>query len=123
MGFQGEWNTLASFFAHSVKVCASLLYLWLKYIIKGRANKCSPAIIYKFATCFTDDGIRCKNVNVMNAEEWYKEGNLHRRHQNWQGALDCYRKAIELDEASPAVHARQMLLDILEFYNKDMYNP
>ena len=59
----------------------------------------------------------------MNAEEWYKEGNLHRRHQNWQEALDCYRKAIELDEASPAVHARQMLLDILEFYNKDMYNP
>lgn len=59
----------------------------------------------------------------MTAEEWYQEGNRRRKSQDWQGALNCYTQAIELDSDSPAVHARQMLMDILEFYNKDMYNP
>ncbi|MCM1079140.1 MAG: tetratricopeptide repeat protein [Bacteroidales bacterium] len=59
----------------------------------------------------------------MNAEEWYMEGNRRRQCQDWQGAMNCYQEAIELDSSSPAVHARQMLADIIEFYNKDMYNP
>lgn len=59
----------------------------------------------------------------MTADEWYQEGNRCRKVQDWQGALNCYTQAIELDSDSPAVHARQMLMDILEFYNKDMYNP
>ena len=37
-------------------------------------------------------------------------------------ALNNYLEAIERNPDSPAVHARQMLMDILEFYNKDMYN-
>lgn len=61
--------------------------------------------------------------NIMNAEEWYKEGNLRRKRQDWQGALNCYQEAIDLDSKSPAVHARKMLMEIIEFYNKDMYNP
>ena len=32
-------------------------------------------------------------------------------------------EAIALDPESPAVHAKEMLDDILNFYNKDMYNP
>lgn len=59
----------------------------------------------------------------MTAEEWYKKGNECRKRQDWKGALDCYTEAIELDNESPAVQAREMLMDILEFYNKDMYNP
>lgn len=59
----------------------------------------------------------------MNAEEWYKEGNLRRKRQDWQGALNCYQEAIDLGSESPAVHARKMLMEIIEFYNKDMYNP
>lgn len=59
----------------------------------------------------------------MTAEEWYRKGNECRQRQDWQGALNCYAEAIEQDADSPAVHARQMLMDILEFYNKDMFNP
>ena len=59
----------------------------------------------------------------MTADELYRKGNALRQQQDWQGALNAYQEAIELDSDSPAVHARQMLMDILEFYNKDAYNP
>lgn len=59
----------------------------------------------------------------MTAEEWYKKGNDYRKQSDWQHAIDCYLEAIELDPESPAVEAKQMLEDILNFYNKDAYNP
>ena len=59
----------------------------------------------------------------MSAEEWYKKGNEYRRQSYWQHAIDCYMEAIELDPESPAVEAKKMLEDILNFYNKDAYNP
>lgn len=59
----------------------------------------------------------------MTAEEWYRKGNEYRRQGDWQHAINCYLEAIELDPASPAVEAKQMLEDILNFYNKDAYNP
>lgn len=57
------------------------------------------------------------------AHEHYLQGNECRRRQDWEGALNHYQEAIGLDPESPAVYARQMLMDILEYYNKDMYNP
>lgn len=59
----------------------------------------------------------------MTAADWYLQGNDHRRRGDWQKALNCYMEAIDLDPESPAVEARQMLIDILDFYNKDAYNP
>lgn len=59
----------------------------------------------------------------MTAEEWYQKGNAFRKQGDWQHALDCYMEAIDLDAESPAVEARQMLEDILNFYHKDTYNP
>ena len=59
----------------------------------------------------------------MSAEEWYKKGNEYRRQSDWQHAIDCYMEAIELDPESPAVEAKKMLEDILNFYNKDAYKP
>ena len=59
----------------------------------------------------------------MTAEEWYKKGNEYRRLSDGKHALDSYMEAIELDPNSPAVEAKQMLEDILNFYNKDAYNP
>lgn len=57
------------------------------------------------------------------AETWYRRGNECRLRQDWQGAMNAYAEAAELDANSPAVHAREMLMDIMEFYNKEMYNP
>lgn len=59
----------------------------------------------------------------MTAEEYYKRGKEHQRASNWQDAIHCYIEAIELDAESPAVEAKKMVEDILNFYNKDMYNP
>ncbi len=55
-------------------------------------------------------------------EAYYLLGNIYRKMGNWQLALNNYLEAISLNPDSPAVHARDMLMDILNFYNKDMYN-
>mgnify|MGYP000734003255 CR=1 FL=1 len=60
---------------------------------------------------------------MMTAEEYYKLGNEYRKKGNWQEALNNYINAIELDPDSPAVEAKKMLDDILNYYCKDIYNP
>ena len=57
-----------------------------------------------------------------NDEAYYLLGNIYRKKGDWRLALNHYLEAIERNPDSPAVQARQMLMDILEFYNKDMYN-
>ena len=59
----------------------------------------------------------------MTADDYYQQGNEYRRRGDWQHALNSYMEAIALDPESPAVEAKQMLDDILNFYCKDMYNP
>lgn len=55
-------------------------------------------------------------------EPYYLLGNAYRKQGNWQLALNHYLEAIERNPDSPATTARKMVMDILEFYNKDMYN-
>lgn len=55
-------------------------------------------------------------------ELFYLRGNAYRKEANWQQALNNYLEAINLNSKSPAVEAHRMLMDILEFFNKDMYN-
>lgn len=59
----------------------------------------------------------------MTADEYYTLGNDYRRRGDWKHALDCYLEAIDLDPSSPAVEAKRMLDDILNYYCKDIYNP
>lgn len=59
----------------------------------------------------------------MTAEEFYIEGNRRRKEGNWQEAINNYIEAISLDPDSPAVEAKKMLDDILNYYCKDIYNP
>ena len=53
---------------------------------------------------------------------YYLLGNAWRKTGDWRQALNNYNLAIELNPQSPALPARQMAMEILEFYNKDMYN-
>ncbi len=55
-------------------------------------------------------------------ELYYLRGNAHRKSGDWQQALNNYLEAISLNPQSPATEAHWMLMEILEFYNKDMYN-
>ena len=57
-----------------------------------------------------------------NDEPFYLLGNAWRKQGNWQLALNHYLDAIERNPESPALSAKNMLMNILEFYNKDMYN-
>lgn len=59
----------------------------------------------------------------MTADEYYRKGKEFQRAGNWQEAIHCYNEAIELNPDGPAVEAKRMAMDILNFYNKDMYNP
>ena len=59
----------------------------------------------------------------MTSEDYYLQGNEYRRRQDWQSAINCYIEAIRLDADSPAVEAKRMLDDILNYYHKDAYNP
>ena len=52
----------------------------------------------------------------------YLLGNACRKEGDWQGALNHYQEAIDLNPGSPAKEARAMVMDILNFYNKDMFN-
>jgi cytochrome c-type biogenesis protein CcmH/NrfG len=57
-----------------------------------------------------------------NDEPYYLLGNAYRKQGNWQLALNNYLEAMERNPESPAVQAHKMAMDILNFYNKDMYN-
>ena len=58
----------------------------------------------------------------MNDEAYFLLGNAYRKQGNWQMALNNYLEAMERNPESPAAHAYQMTMAILNFYNKDMYN-
>ena len=58
----------------------------------------------------------------FNDEPFNLLGNAWRKQGNWQLALNHYLEAIERNPESPALSAKNMLMNILEFYNKDMYN-
>ncbi len=62
-------------------------------------------------------------TNKEKAEAYYQQGNEYRKQSDWQHALECYNHAIELDSASPAVKAKEMLDNILSYYCKAMFNP
>lgn len=55
-------------------------------------------------------------------EAYYLRGNAFRKKGDWRQALNNYQSAIELNPESPALQARSMAMDILNFYNKDMFN-
>lgn len=63
-----------------------------------------------------------RNDEHINDEAYYLLGNAYRKKGDWQQALNNYLEAIDRNPESPARAARDMIMDILNFYNKDMYN-
>ena len=53
----------------------------------------------------------------------YLKGSLFMKSGDWRQATNSFLRSEELDAESPAVEARKMLTDIMNFYNKDLYNP
>lgn len=55
-------------------------------------------------------------------ELWYLYGNAYRKKGETRQALNHYLRAIELNPDSPAQQAYNMLIHIMEFYDKNRYN-
>ena len=53
---------------------------------------------------------------------FYLLGNAWRKKGNWQMAMNNYLEAVNLNPQSPAASALDIANEILDFYNKDMYN-
>ena len=47
---------------------------------------------------------------------------LYMKQSAWTKAISSFLKAEELEPEGPAKECRLMLIDIMEFYNKDMFN-
>ncbi|MDH6306466.1 cytochrome c-type biogenesis protein CcmH/NrfG [Parabacteroides sp. PF5-5] len=56
-------------------------------------------------------------------EAWYLRGNAYRKTEDFQQALNSYLKAMEINPDSPAADAYQILTKILDYRNKEVYNP
>ena len=56
-------------------------------------------------------------------EACYLLGNVYRKKNDFRQALNQYLRAIELNPDSPAQIAYNQLIKILDYYNKEMYNP
>ena len=52
----------------------------------------------------------------------FLKGRAMMKVSRWGDAISCFLKAETLDPNGPARESRMMLNDILDFYNKDMYN-
>ena len=53
---------------------------------------------------------------------FYLKGKILLRKGDWKGATDAFLHAQELNPESPACEQLAMIKDIMDFYNKDMYN-
>lgn len=53
---------------------------------------------------------------------YYLLGNAYRKKGDWQNAINNYLAAMEINPDGPATQAYHMAMDILNFFNKDMYN-
>ncbi|MBO7071122.1 MAG: hypothetical protein J6W09_07505 [Bacteroidales bacterium] len=58
----------------------------------------------------------------MDDELFYLLGNAWRKKGNWQMAMNNYLEAVHMNPESPAKQALDIANEILDFYNKDMYN-
>jgi len=64
----------------------------------------------------------CQDGGEMDDTLYYLLGNAWRKKGNWQMAMNHYLEAVRLNPESPAKQALEIANEILDFYNKDMYN-
>ncbi len=74
-----------------------------------------------------DEAIRLLREYIASCETpsdkaFYLLGNAYRKKGDWQGAINNYLEAMAINPDSPARNAYTIANEILDFYNKDMYN-
>lgn len=61
--------------------------------------------------------------NKMTEQEHIARGDAFWKEQDWKQCLDSYSEAISINPHSEAVSKREMVMNIIDFFNKDMLNP
>ena len=69
-----------------------------------------------------------EKINRLIAENnlekaYYLKGLVFWKQGNWKLTIENYLKAIEINPNSPAKQAYEMVMDIINFSNPDLYNP
>lgn len=62
-------------------------------------------------------------TNPNSDEAYYLLGNMYRKSNDWRNAIKNYCEAIELNPDSPAKEAYEACIEVLNFYNTDLFNP
>ena len=74
----------------------------------------------------TDEAIRLLDAIIAQEtasdEAYYLRGNAYHKQGEIRLALNNYLTAMDLNPESPARQAHNMLINIMNFFNKDMYN-
>lgn len=60
--------------------------------------------------------------NPSSDEAFFLRGKAYNKMGDIRNAMNNYLKAMELNPDSPAKQAYEMMLRIMNFFNKDMYN-
>lgn len=76
---------------------------------------------------WTDEAIRLLDEYITSAPERFRPGLLSsgqraQKERDWQKAINNYLEAMAINPESPAANAYAIANEILDFYNKDMYN-
>ena len=72
----------------------------------------------------TNEIIEGKGANRETmAMAYYLHGNAYRQNGNVRMALNSYLESMDLDPDGPAAEAYRHIQELLDFYNKDYYNP
>ncbi|MFI3240281.1 MAG: tetratricopeptide repeat protein [Bacteroidales bacterium] len=61
--------------------------------------------------------------NPKSDEAYYLLGNMYRKSNDWRNAIRNYCEAMELNPNSQAKDAYEACIEILNFYNTDLFNP
>ncbi len=68
--------------------------------------------------------VESKDVSKQTlANAYYLRGNAYRQNGNVRMALNSYLESMDLDPDGPAAEAYRHIQELLDFYNKDYYNP
>lgn len=82
-------------------------------------NSRSEDVIKEVNDYLTDATLPVKD----RATAYYMRGNAYRQLGDWRRVMNDYCEAMDLDPDGPAAEAYRSVVEILNFYNHDMYNP
>ncbi len=66
---------------------------------------------------------QCLAENPHDDTAYYAKGIVYWKQGNWKLTIENYLKAVEINPTSPAKQAYEMVMEIINFSNPDLYNP